>query len=77
MKFIKLATIYFTASIIAMNDDLNLMQEGDDSMDNASRSQKFEDMGMKILKDGGHLDRKLAMATGIGGFGIGRVNADY
>ena len=67
---IKLATIYFTASIIAMNDDLNLMQEGDDSMDNASRSQKFEDMGMKILKDGGHLDRKLAMATGIGGFGI-------
>ena len=53
------------------------MQEGDDSMDNASRSQKFEDMGMKILKDGGHLDRKLAMATGIGGFGIGRVNADY
>ena len=34
-------------------------------------------MGMKILKDGGHLDRKLAMATGIGGFGIGRVNADY
>ena len=74
---IKLAAIYFTASIIAMNDDLNLMQEGDDSMDNATRSQKFEDMGMKILKDGGHLDRKLAMATGIGGFGIGRVNADY
>ena len=74
---IKLATIYFTASIIAMNDDLNLMQEGDDSMDNASRSQKFEDMGMKILKDNNHLGRKLAMATGIGGFGTGRVAADY
>ncbi len=53
------------------------MQEGDDSMDNASRSQKFEDMGMKILKDGGHLDRKLAMATGIGGFGTGRLAAEY
>ena len=74
---IKLATIYFTASIIAMNDDLNLMQEGDDSMDNASRSQKFEDMGMKILKDNNHLGRKLAMATSVGGFGTGRVTADY
>ena len=47
---IKLATIYFTASMIAMNDDLNLMQEGDDSMDNATKVQRFEDMAMKILK---------------------------
>ena len=31
--------------------DLNLMPEGDDSMDNATKSQKFEDMAMKILKD--------------------------
>ena len=74
---IKLATIYFASATIAMNDDLNLMQEGDDSMDNATRSQKFEDMGMKILKDNNHLGRKLAMATSVGGFGTGRVTADY
>ena len=48
---IKLATIYLTASTIAMNDDLNLMPEGDDSMDNSTKSQQFEDMAMKILKD--------------------------
>ena len=74
---IKQATIYFTAAMIAMNDDLNLMQEGDDSMDNATRSQKFEDMGMKILIDNKRTGRKLSMATGIGGFGTGRVTADY
>jgi len=74
---IKLATIYFTSAMIAMNDDLNLMQEGDDSMDNSTRSQKFEDMGVKILKDNKRIGRKLIMATGIGGFGIGRVSADY
>ena len=74
---IKLATIYFTSAMIAMNDDLNLMQEGDDSMDNSTRSQKFEDMGVKILKDNKRVGRKLIMATGIGGFGIGRVSADY
>ena len=70
---IKLATIYFTSAMIAMNDDLNLMQEGDDSMDNASRSQKFEDMGIKILKDNKRIGRKVIMATGMGGFGTGMV----
>ena len=70
---IKQACIYFTAATIAMNDDLNLMQEGDDSMDNATRSQKFEDMGIKILTDNKRTGRKLAMATGIGGFGTGMV----
>jgi hypothetical protein len=69
---IKLATIYFTAAMIAMNDDLNLMQEGDDSMDNAARSQRFEEMAMKVLKDGGRLDRGMLMARAIGGFGVGR-----
>ena len=70
---IKLATIYFTASTIAANDDLNLMQEADDSMDNATKSQKFEDMAMKILTDNGRLDRDMTMARAIGGFGVGRV----
>jgi hypothetical protein len=70
---IKLATIYLTSSMIAMNDDLNLMQEGDDSMDNASRSQKFEDMALKILKENKRVGRNLTMATGIGGFGTGMV----
>jgi len=69
---IKLATIYFTAATIAMNDDLNLMAEGDDSMDNATKSQKFEDMAMKILKDNKRLDRKFTMSRSIGGFGTGR-----
>ena len=73
---IKLATIYFTAAMIAMNDDLNLMQEGDDSMDNASRSQRFEEMAMKVLKDGGRLDRGMAMTRAIGGFGVGRTALD-
>jgi len=72
-KDIKLATIYFTAATIAMNDDLNLMQEGADSMDNATKSQKFEDMAMKILKDGRRLDRDMTMARGIGGFATGMV----
>ena len=70
---IRLATIYFTASTIAMNDDLNLMQEGDDSMDNSTKSQKFEDMAMKILKDNKRLDRDMTMARAIGGFGTGMV----
>jgi hypothetical protein len=70
---IKLATIYFTASTIAANDDLNLMPEGDDSMDNATKSQKFEDMAMKILKDNKRLDRDMTMARAVGGFGTGMV----
>ena len=72
-KDIKLATIYLTAATIAMNDDLNLMQEGDDSMDNSTKSQKFEDMAMKILKDNKRLDRDMAMARAVGGFGTGMV----
>jgi hypothetical protein len=72
-KDIKLATIYFTAATIAMNDDLNLMPEGDDSMDNSTKSQKFEDMAMKILKDGRRLDRDMTMARAIGGFATGMV----
>ena len=66
---IKQATIYFTAAMITMNDDLNLMQEGDDSMDNATRSQRFEDMAMKILKDNRRLGRTMPTARAIGGFG--------
>ena len=69
---IKQACIYFTAATIAMNDDLNLMAEGDDSMDNASKSEKFENMAMKILKDNKRLDRKFTMSRSIGGFGTGR-----
>ena len=72
-KDIKLAAIYFTAATIAMNDDLNLMQEADDSMDNATKSQKFEDMAMKILKDNKRLDRDMTMARAVGGFGTGMV----
>ena len=70
---IRLATIYFTASTIAMNDDLNLMPEGDDSMDNSTKSQKFEDMAMKILKDNRRMDRDMTMARAVGGFGTGMV----
>ena len=72
-KDIKLATIYLTASTLAMNDDLNLMQEADDSMDNSTKSQKFEDMAMKILKDNKRLDRDMTMARAVGGFGTGMV----
>ena len=72
-KDIKLATIYFTAATIAMNDDLNLMQEADDSMDNSTKSQKFEDMAMKILKDNKRFDRDMTMARAVGGFGTGMV----
>ena len=49
------------------------MQEADDSMDNATKSQKFEDMAMKILTDNGRLDSDMTMARAIGGFGVGRV----
>jgi hypothetical protein len=66
---IKQATIYLVASMIAMNDDLNLMQEGDDSMNNQTKSEKFEDMAMKILKDNRRLGRSMPMARAIGGFG--------
>jgi len=66
---IKQATIYFTAAMIVMNDDLNLMQEGDDSMDNATRSQRFEEMAMKLLKDNRRLGRTMPMSRAIGGFG--------
>tara|TARA_R110002012_G_scaffold141334_1_gene299066 strand:+ start:51 stop:776 length:726 start_codon:yes stop_codon:yes gene_type:complete len=70
---IKLATIYLTAATIAMNDDLNLMPEGEDSMDNSTKSQKFEDMAIKILKDNRRMDRDMKMARSIGGFGTGMV----
>ncbi len=66
---IKQATIYLVASMIAMNDDLNLMQEGDDSMNNQTKSEKFEDMAMKILKDNRRLGRSMPTARAIGGFG--------
>ena len=66
---IKQATIYFTAAMLAMNDDLNIMQEGDDSMDNSSKSQRFEEMAMKILKDNRRLGRTMPMSRAIGGFG--------
>ena len=56
-----------------MNDDLNLMQEGDDSMDNSTKSQKFEEMAMKILKDNRRMGRTMPMARAIGGFATGRV----
>ena len=49
------------------------MQEADDSMDNATKSQKFEDMAMKILKDNKRLDRDMTMARAVGGFGTGMV----
>jgi len=70
---IKLATIYFASAMVAANDDLNLMQEADDSMDNATKSQKFEDMAMKILKDNKRLDRDVTIARAVGGFGTGMV----
>ena len=66
---IKQATIYFVAAMIAMNDDLNLMQEGDDSMDNSTKSQRFEEMAMKLLKDNRRLGRTMPMSRAIGGFG--------
>ena len=74
-KDIKQACIYFTASMIAMNDDLNLMQEGDDSMDNSTKSQRFEEMAMKILKDGRRLGRSMPIARAIGGLGVGRLTS--
>ena len=70
---IKLATIYFTAAIIVSNDDLNLMPEGDDSMDNRSKGELFEAQAMKILKDNKRLDRDMTMARAVGGFGTGMV----
>jgi len=70
---IKLATIYFTAAIIVANDDLNLSQATEGSMDNRTKSEKFEEMGMKILKDHHRIDRSMTMARAIGGFGTGMV----
>ena len=70
---IKLATIYFTAAIIVANDDLNISQAGDGSIDNRTKSEKFEEMGMKILKDHHRIDRSMTMARAIGGFGTGMV----
>jgi len=70
---IKLATIYFTAAIIVANDDLNLSQATEGSMDNRTKSEKFEEMGMKILKDHHRIDRTMTMARAIGGFGTGMV----
>ena len=72
-KDIKLATIYFTAEIIVSNDDLNLMPEGDDSMDNRSKGELFEAQAMKILKDNKRLERTMPLARAIGGFGTGMV----
>ena len=72
-KDIKLATIYFTAAIIVSNDDLNLMAEGDDSMDNRSKGELFEAQAMKILKDNRRMERSMATARAIGGFGTGMV----
>ena len=66
---IKLAAIYFTSSLIAMNDDLNLMQEGADSMNNQQRAQMYEELGMKILKENRRIDRNVRMARFEGGFG--------
>jgi len=66
---IKQATIYFTASIIAANDDLNLMQEGADSMDNRTKAEVWENHAMKILKDGRRWTRAVPIARAIGGFG--------
>ena len=70
---IRLATIYFTAAIIVANDDLNLSQATEGSMDNRTKSEKFEEMGMKILKDHHRIDRTMTMARAIGGFGTGMV----
>ena len=72
-KDIKLATIYFTAAIIVSNDDLNLMPEGDDSMDNRSKGELFEAQAMKILKDNKRMERAMPLARAIGGFGTGMV----
>jgi hypothetical protein len=49
------------------------MQEADDSMDNATKSQKFEEMAMKILTDNRRLDRKTTMSRAVGGFGVGNT----
>ena len=70
---IKLACVYFTSAIIVSNDDLNLMQEGDDSMDNRSKGELFEAQAMKILKDNRRLERSMAIARDIGGFATGMV----
>jgi len=70
---IKQATIYLTSSMIAMNDDLNLMQEAGDSMDNSTKSQRFEDMALKILKDNKRMSRNTPMARSVGGFATGMV----
>ena len=72
-KDIKLACIYFTAAIIVSNDDLNLMSEGDDSMDNRSKGELFETQAMKILKDNRRIHRSMAIAREIGGFATGMV----
>ena len=72
-KDIKLACIYFTAAIIVSNDDLNLMAEGDDSMDNRSKGELFEAQAMKILKDNRRMERSMAMARHVGGFATGMV----
>ncbi len=70
---IKLATIYFSAAIVVANDDLNLSQAAEGSMDNRTKSEKFEEMGMKILKDHHRIDRSMTLARAIGGFGTGMV----
>ena len=70
---IKLACVYFTAAIIVSNDDLNLMPEGDDSMDNRSKGELFEAQAMKILKDNKRMERAMPLARAIGGFGTGMV----
>ena len=67
---IKLATIYLTSSIIATNDDLNLMQEGDDSIDNRTKSEMWEAKGLKMLEP--YIGRTLPLARAVAGFGTVR-----
>ena len=73
-----LKTLNWLASIlhrrvIVSNDDLNLMPEGDDSMDNRSKGELFEAQAMKILKDNKRLERTMPLARAIGGLGTGMV----
>ena len=67
---IKLSAIYLASSIIAVNDDLNLMQEGDDSMDNRTKSEMWETQGLKMLEP--YIGRTLPLARAVAGFGTVR-----
>ena len=67
---IKLAAIYLTSSIIASNDDLNLMPAVDDSMDNRTKSEAWEALGLKMLEP--HIGRNMPLARTVAGFGTVR-----